>query len=1016
MTRAVSVAVGALAAALAAGTADPGRPVCLAMGLALVGVAACSAWASRRFRGTSPPRRWRIVAPVAVGAALVFGRIALGPASAAGGIGDGTSPVAFSGEGRVVSVSAPREGRQSFVLEAQDPPVLLDARAPRYPEVGAGARIAFSGRVRPPAEDGYGRSLVARGIAGSLEIRSLGLVAPDAGPGVALATLRAGADASLRIAVPEPAAGLAAGILLGMRERVSRPVTADFVATGLSHVVAISGWNIAIVIAALGIALRGLTRRPRMLLTLAAVGAYVALVGASPPVVRAALMAATTLAARDLGRATAARAALAWAVTAMLLADPAAVNDQGFRLSSAATAGLIVWGTAVTDRVARLWGGRIPGPIAETIGVSLAAQAATLPLVLVGFGRVSLVSPAVNLAVAPIVAPSMAAGAIALLGGASTALGIPPAIAAAAGLPAWVTLGSIIAIASVGADLPFASATVTAPWDAVLGTATALLLVVVGTSRGRRAAVRLLGLLRFGGARTDTIRTDTIRPGPARQATASLRRGGAAAGLHGTRRPSPPRRGGDRRRRRLAAAALAVAIAGLGVGAARLPDGHPRVEVLDVGQGDAILVTGSRGGRALVDGGPDPDRLVAQLDARVPPWDRRIDLVIVTHPHEDHVGGLAGLLGRYAVRRVVGTGLLGNGPGWEAWSARMTTQGIRQETIGTGDTIRVDDVALHALWPDAGTVSGRATDDGRAVNDTSLVLLGNADGMRFLLAGDAEDAVDPILIARGLPRVALYKVAHHGSRTASSDRLLDALEPAVAVVSAGTGNVYGHPSPATLARLASHHVRTFRTDREGTVTATFEAGRLDVRAEHGVSAAALRYHRSDDRARTRRLRDASPLPRSTAVVHPPRACRRRDRGVAGDPDRLHGRARGRPPRRGGRAPPRRGQARARDGHGRSPGSARRGRRDLARADGDRRARGSRRRTSGHAARDRRSGTRPARGARRGPNRRLRGQARWPAPRDDGGAIRGVGAALPDPRGRRRRRRRRGAHAVGRGSA
>jgi competence protein ComEC len=252
-------------------------------------------------------------------------------------------------------------------------------------------------------------------MAGTLEIRALGLAPPETGPGAGLAGLRAAADRALRASIPEPASGLAAGVLLGLRERVPRPVTADFVATGLSHVVAISGWNIAIVVAGLAALLRRAGRRPRIAVTLVVVGAYVALVGASPPVVRAALMAGIVLTAREAGRAAGAAAALAWAVTAMLVADPAAIDDQGFRLSSAATAGLLAWGTPLTARIARLWGGRVPGPVVEALGVSLAAQAATLPFVLAGFGRVSLVSPAVNLVVAPIVAPAMAAKLVDLL-------------------------------------------------------------------------------------------------------------------------------------------------------------------------------------------------------------------------------------------------------------------------------------------------------------------------------------------------------------------------------------------------------------------------------------------------------------------------------------------------------------------------------------------------------------------------------------------------------------------------
>ena len=135
--------------------------------------------------------------------------------------------------------------------------------------------------------------------------------------------------------------------------------------------------------------------------------------------------------------------------------------------------------------------------------------------------------------------------------------------------------------------------------------------------------------------------------------------------------------------------------------------------------------------------------------------------------------------------------------------------------VATGDTIRAGGVRFRVLWPDRSAVPTTASSDGRVVNDSSIVLLGEADGARFLLSGDAEDGIDPTLVSRGLPHVALYKVAHHGSRTASSDALLAALSPWVTAISVGADNTYGHPSPATLGRLAAHGARVLRTDRDG---------------------------------------------------------------------------------------------------------------------------------------------------------------------------------------------------------
>jgi competence protein ComEC len=122
-------------------------------------------------------------------------------------------------------------------------------------------------------------------------------------------------------------------------------------------------------------------------------------------------------------------------------------------------------------------------------------------------------------------------------------------------------------------------------------------------------------------------------------------------------------------------------------------------------------------------------------------------------------------------------------------------------------------------------------DAGRGINDVSVVLLGEVAGRRFLLTGDVEDDVDPLLASRGLPSVDILKVAHHGSATASTPAFLDAVHPRVAIVSAGAGNPYGHPARSTIERLRDTGARVLRTDTDGTVSITIDpAGDIDVTA------------------------------------------------------------------------------------------------------------------------------------------------------------------------------------------
>jgi len=291
----------------------------------------------------------------------------------------------------------------------------------------------------------------------------------------------------------------------------------------------------------------------------------------------------------------------------------------------------------------------------------------------------------------------------------------------------------------------------------------------------------------------------------------------------------------------LATTALVVSVTIAGAVIVSRSGGVARVTVLDVGQGDAILVEGSRGGRLLIDGGPDPDRLLVELDKRIPPWDRRIDAVILSHPHEDHVAGLALLLDRYAVARVFEPGMRGPGPGYAAWLQRVGVAHRQQRlAIAAGDHLTVDEIGLRVLWPIRGQVPTEPPDTGTGINNVSVVLLGTVGARRFLLAGDVEEEIDPSLLAEGLPTVDFLKVAHHGSRTATTQAFVSTVRPRVAVASAGTGNPYGHPARSTLERLAAAGARVYRTDEDGSVSVTFDAAGMFVRTAPRRSQAVVR--------------------------------------------------------------------------------------------------------------------------------------------------------------------------------
>jgi competence protein ComEC len=405
------LAVGCVAAGLSAGLVGPFAVALLAAALAVAGF-------SLRSPGRPPMLR---LALIGVGALVLAMRVAASP---------GTPSVAVelpSGNGpwtaEVEFVGSVRDGSQVATLRIADAGLSVAATLPRFPQIEPGMRVSVEGAFRPPPDDPYGTYLARIGVSATLRSRSLEVLPSTADPPILLERLRRGSAAALAAAIPEPEAGLAAGIVIGLRDKVDRDLAADFTTVGASHVVAISGWNIAIVGASIGAILGGLPRRKRSIATMLAIVAYVLFAGASASVVRAAAMAGVVIIARESGRAGRAAAALGWAALLLLLFDPKLVSDAGFQLSALATAGILGWASSLTGWLTAVLPSRIPKWLTECLAVSLAAQAATLPVVLLSFGRLAIISPVLNLAVVPLVAPAMAASGVALLGGFATIAG-----------------------------------------------------------------------------------------------------------------------------------------------------------------------------------------------------------------------------------------------------------------------------------------------------------------------------------------------------------------------------------------------------------------------------------------------------------------------------------------------------------------------------------------------------------------------------------------------------------------
>ena len=595
-----------------------------------------------------------------------------------------------------------------------------------------------------------------------------------AGP---LDPLREALAEPLRRLIPEPEGGIVRGIVLGERAAVDADLANAFARSGTSHLLAISGFNMTLVATAVAIVARG-RLRPAITasLTVGCVLVYSVLVGLAPSVARAAVMATVASLGLAFGRRPATDNALALAVATMVGIDASALGDVGFLLSATATGGLLYLGDPLSQRFAFL-----PRAIREGLATTLAATLPTIPIVAAVFGRVSLVSPLSNLLAVPLFAPLMLAGAAAsMLGTVSVELARIPA------LLAYALAYLLRLVVETSAALPVASLAV--PDGPIAG-------VAYGT------AVALV--LLKGPAVADLVGR-SLRQG------LPLRRIGR---LSSSSLPRPARPG-------LWVSVLLVAVLTVAAGAAIVWPAPPdlRVRALDVGQGDAFLVEFD-GRTLLIDGGPDPARLLAELGASLPPWARRIDIVALTHAHADHADGLIGVLEHYEVGLAIEPVGLNPGAVATAWRDRSARAHVPHRAVGAGTRLRVGSATLTVLAPDG---------DPR-VDVPSLVLRLERGPFSMLFMGDAtEQAQADLLLSPTLLATRVYVPPHHGAASAYAVPLVEAIRPSAALISVGSQNRYGHPTPETLAALG--RVPTYRTDRDGTVELDQDANaRLVIR-------------------------------------------------------------------------------------------------------------------------------------------------------------------------------------------
>ncbi len=586
--------------------------------------------------------------------------------------------------------------------------------------------------------------------------------------------MRQRAERGLTRGMGDREAALAKGFVLGQDAAIDDRTTEDFQNSGLAHLLAVSGQNVVLLglLAMPILALLGAGPQARLIWTGLLILIYIPLAGGDPSIQRAGVMGLAGLTAAMAGRATSRAWALGLAGAVTLGLDPRATADIGWQLSFTAVIGIALLAGPFRDRLEGVTGpGRWQRALADGIAVTLAATIATAPLVAFHFERLPVGTVAANVAALPAVAPSMWLGMIgAALGQVWSGLALPFNLLNA------VLLAYIAQVAT---------------W---LGRPSWAVLEIELGIPGTVAATIALGLI------TGLILWVWKRP-PEDPTGIELRR----------------------RRRRTAVATVLILALCLAAGPdlfghdrrelAPPPAGGARIEILDVGQGDAILIRPSGSDPLLIDGGPPGGDLTGALrSAGVD----RLGAVILTHPDLDHFGGLYELFAAVEVERF----LFDAAPGKLAAAARSA--GARPVRVAEGQRLHLGGgVTLDLLWPPPKAEGTATVEDANARSVAGLL---KWKRFRMYLPGDGE--AESIPVDPG--PLDVLKVAHHGSEDGGLPALLDHSRPRLAVIPVGDGNTFGHPTRQALDALSSVGARVLRTDRDGTVSIVLEGSTYRV--------------------------------------------------------------------------------------------------------------------------------------------------------------------------------------------
>ena len=682
---------------------------------------------------------------------------------------------------------------------------------PRYPAYNYGDALLVTGMLETPAQlddFDYRDYLAHQEIYSTMLYPEIQVLDTGAGskPLQWIYSVRNRLSQTLAKVLPEPQASLAQGIILGIRGNIPLDLKTDFARTGTAHLLAISGLHLSIVagiLLSIGIWFFGRRHYIYIWLALGAIWLYALLTGMHPPILRAAIMVSLFLIAELLGRQRSAITSLAFAAAIMVGISPQILWTASFQMSFTAMAGLIFIFPPIQSLgrkavIATLGEGGVAASTAnfvvDSMSVTLGAILAVWPLVVYYFGIFSFVAPLATLLALPALPLIIVTGVLAAVIG----LIILP-VAQAVGWLAWLFTSYMLAVVNGFAALPLSS-------------------VEVGSANPALILVYYLVLTSALWLNSNRRKWTALVP----RATNRLKSGIDRSSTLASRLPI----------KWVLPALLATAILA-SLAAATMPDNNLHVSFLDVGEGDAVLIRTPSRQNILVDGGPSPQAITLELGKRLPFWDRTIDLLVLTHPHSDHLAGLVEVLNRYKVKQVVYPALDDDSPLVSEWLSLIHQKKVKHTLARAGQHIDLGDeeVVIEVLNPQSPLLTDTESD----TDNNGVVLRISAGEVSFLLTADimCEAELDLIIRRANLTSTVL-KVGHHGSDTSTSPQFLAVVNPQVAVISVGADNKFGHPSDEVMEKLIEKlgSENIYRTDEHGTIEFTTNGNRLWVRVDH----------------------------------------------------------------------------------------------------------------------------------------------------------------------------------------